>query len=166
MQTSPATSALDIRTTIYTTQFPCVVHHPVKPSWFRSATSSLTSRVCPQYLFWWFVVIDSHYMASPPQSTAYYYFNCIWFLSSSPNSLCNQSSQRYTANPRITRLIRSEKSPRNTKTRKVNNWSFFLQCYSFPLFLTLATIFVTIRPTSFFHSLENEWTTFYINRAS
>ena len=28
----------------------------------------------------------------------------------------------YTANPRITRLIRSEKSSRNTKTRKVNNW--------------------------------------------
>jgi len=27
----------------------------------------------------------------------------------------------YTANPRITRLIRSEKSSRNTKTRKVNN---------------------------------------------
>ena len=26
-----------------------------------------------------------------------------------------------TANPRITRLIRSEKSSRNTKTRKVNN---------------------------------------------
>ena len=29
--------------------------------------------------------------------------------------------RRYTANPRITRLIRSEKSSRNTKTRKVNN---------------------------------------------
>ena len=28
----------------------------------------------------------------------------------------------YTANPRITRLIRSKKSSRNTKTRKVNNW--------------------------------------------
>ena len=28
----------------------------------------------------------------------------------------------YSANPRITRLIRSEKSSRNTKTRKVNNW--------------------------------------------
>jgi hypothetical protein len=27
----------------------------------------------------------------------------------------------HTANPRITRLIRSEKSSRNTKTRKVNN---------------------------------------------
>ena len=27
----------------------------------------------------------------------------------------------YTGNPRITRLIRSEKSSRNTKTRKVNN---------------------------------------------
>ena len=27
-----------------------------------------------------------------------------------------------TANPRITRLIRSDKSSRNTKTRKVNNW--------------------------------------------
>jgi hypothetical protein len=27
----------------------------------------------------------------------------------------------YTANPRITRIIRSEKSSRNTKTRKVNN---------------------------------------------
>jgi hypothetical protein len=28
----------------------------------------------------------------------------------------------YTANPHITRLIRSQKSSRNTKTRKVNNW--------------------------------------------
>jgi hypothetical protein len=72
----------------------------------------------------------------------------------------------YTANPCIMRLIRSEKSSRDTNTRKVNNWSFFLQCYNFPLFLTLATIFVTIRPTSSSHCLENEWTTFYINRAS
>jgi hypothetical protein len=71
-----------------------------------------------------------------------------------------------TANPRISRLIRSEKSSRNTKTRKVNNWSFFLQCLSFPLFLTLANIFVTIRSTSFPYCLENEWITFYINRAS
>jgi len=31
------------------------------------------------------------------------------------------ASGAYTANPRITRLIRSEKSSRNTKTRKVNN---------------------------------------------
>ena len=30
-------------------------------------------------------------------------------------------AKQYTANPRITRLIRSEKSSRNTKTRKVNN---------------------------------------------
>jgi hypothetical protein len=48
----------------------------------------------------------------------------------------------------------------------VNNWYFFLQCYSFPLFLTLAYIFVTIGPTSFSRCLEIEWTTFYINRAS
>jgi len=31
------------------------------------------------------------------------------------------STVLHTANPRITRLIRSEKSSRNTKTRKVNN---------------------------------------------
>ena len=32
------------------------------------------------------------------------------------------ANTKCTANPRITRLIRSEKSSRNTKTRKVNNW--------------------------------------------
>ena len=31
------------------------------------------------------------------------------------------ASKPCTANPRITRLMRSEKSSRNTKTRKVNN---------------------------------------------
>jgi hypothetical protein len=31
------------------------------------------------------------------------------------------ANPKHTANPRITRLIRSEKSSRNTKTRKVNN---------------------------------------------
>ena len=36
--------------------------------------------------------------------------------------LCEETIlHRFTANPRITRLIRSEKSSRNTKTRKVNN---------------------------------------------
>jgi hypothetical protein len=51
--------------------------------------------------------------------------------------------KKYTANPRITRLIRSEKLSRNTKTRKVNNWLFFLQCYSFSLFLTLLQPFLS-----------------------
>ena len=34
-------------------------------SWFRSATSSLTSRVCPQYLFRQFVFVHSHNMDRP-----------------------------------------------------------------------------------------------------
>jgi len=50
-QMSPASCILGIRPPISTTQFPCVFLHPANPSRFQSATSSFTSRVCPQYLF-------------------------------------------------------------------------------------------------------------------
>jgi hypothetical protein len=56
-QMSPATFILGIRPPISTTQFPCVVLYPVNRSWFRSATSSFTSKVCLQYLSRYFVVI-------------------------------------------------------------------------------------------------------------
>ena len=49
-QMSPATSILVIRPPISTTWFPCFFLYPVNQSWFRSARSSLTSWVCPQYL--------------------------------------------------------------------------------------------------------------------
>jgi len=39
------------RPPISTTQFLFLFLYPVNPSWCRSATSSLTSRVCPQYHF-------------------------------------------------------------------------------------------------------------------
>ena len=48
----------------------------------------------------------------------------VYDLNSDRSQLCARLSyrtSRSTANPRITRLIRSEKSSRNTKTRKVNN---------------------------------------------
>jgi hypothetical protein len=77
---SPATSILGIRLQISTTQFPCVFVHPINPSWFQSATSSVTSRVCPQHLFRLFVFIHTCYMACPPQSTTLYYSNCVWFI--------------------------------------------------------------------------------------
>ena len=48
---SPAISILGIRQPISTTQFPCVFLYLVSPSWFRLATSSLTSTVCPLYPF-------------------------------------------------------------------------------------------------------------------
>ena len=48
-----------------------------------------------------------------------------WTQIPQPSTRCQlvywQLAGQYTANPRITRLIRSEKSSRNTKTRKVNN---------------------------------------------
>jgi hypothetical protein len=47
---SPATSILGSRQPVSTAQLPCVFLHPVTPSWFRSATSSLTSRVCAYLL--------------------------------------------------------------------------------------------------------------------
>jgi hypothetical protein len=34
----------------------------------------------------------------------------------------HKNIETFTTTPRITRLIRSEKSSRNTKPRKVNNW--------------------------------------------
>jgi len=46
-QMSPATPILGSCQPISTTQFPCVFLFPVSPSWFWSATSALTSRVCP-----------------------------------------------------------------------------------------------------------------------
>ena len=50
MWTPPATSIPGILQPIATIQFPCLFLFPVKKkSWFKSATSSLTSRVCLQY---------------------------------------------------------------------------------------------------------------------
>ena len=43
------------------------------------AMSSVTSRVCPQYLFRKFVFIHSHYMARPLPSTGFYYIHYVWF---------------------------------------------------------------------------------------
>ena len=46
-QMSPASSILCIRPPLSTAQFHCVFLHPLIPPWFRSATSSVTSRLCP-----------------------------------------------------------------------------------------------------------------------
>jgi len=50
-QMLPVTSILGIHPPISTTLFPCIFLYPINPSSFRSALSSLTSRVCPQYPF-------------------------------------------------------------------------------------------------------------------
>ena len=49
-QISPASFILGICLPT-TTQFPFVILHPLNPSWFQLATSSVTSRVCPHYVF-------------------------------------------------------------------------------------------------------------------
>ena len=57
-QMSPSTSNLDSRQPISTAQLPCVFLHPARPSWLRSATFSLASRVCA-YFFMLFVFVHS-----------------------------------------------------------------------------------------------------------
>jgi hypothetical protein len=46
-QLLPVTSILCICQPISTTQFPWIFLYPINPSWLWSATSLLTSRVCP-----------------------------------------------------------------------------------------------------------------------
>jgi hypothetical protein len=70
-QISPATSILDSRQPISTAQLPRVFLHPVTPSWFRSATSYLTSRIYVLYIFSkWF----SHIRATWPAHLSLLYF--------------------------------------------------------------------------------------------
>jgi hypothetical protein len=74
---------------LYPGHLPANFHNPfslllslphVNSSWFLSAKSSVTFRVCPQYFCRKFVVIHSHNMADPPTSVYWISLRSQWFI--------------------------------------------------------------------------------------
>jgi hypothetical protein len=92
----------------------CVVWSPVVSLRKFSRSRRKTSQYNPEFTVWTIGTSASRY------------HNCCIDGETSPQCFgCNFVMWPiviYTANPRITRLIRSEKPSLNTKTRKVNNW--------------------------------------------
>jgi hypothetical protein len=84
-QMLPVTSILGSRQPISTAQLPCIFLHHVNPSWFRSATSSLTSRVCA-YFFFKEICFHAFVRGGLPNST-YWILYCCWAYNLSKSHL-------------------------------------------------------------------------------